>query len=206
MGILSDLWDLSLGFTIGTIRLPDGRGVFYPWGISRLAYLVPSDEQYATIHRYMIFWGFVFFIIGLIAGPLAIQLLVVDSLMPGTEFTSYVVAMEAAICLLPLVIAYIGWAKKVTKDLPLFDGQGLDPTNAPSYEESVQRNLVWQSTFTLYACFFFSIAAFMVGVYSNITDPQNWQMWLVTIFFGVATVALPFAIRIKRKMPKQDFF
>jgi hypothetical protein len=31
-------------------------------------------------------------------------------------------------------------------------------------------------------------------------------MWLVTLFFGVATVALPFAIRIKRKMPKQDFF
>jgi hypothetical protein len=205
MGISADLWNLSYGFKVGTIRLPDGRGVFYPWGISRLAYLVPSDEVYSTIHRSMIFWGLLFFIIGLFAGPLAIHLFVVESLMPGTEYSWYAIIMETVVCVLPMFIVYTSWAKKITSELPLFDGQGLDPRTAPSYEESVKRNLVWHSTFKLYACFFFSLAFFIVGIYANITDPKAWQMWLVTLIFGVATVVFPFLIRVKRKMRKQDF-
>jgi hypothetical protein len=205
VGILSDIWELSYSFTFGVVRLPDGRGVFYPWGISRLVYLVPSDETYRRINRSIILWGLLFFVGGGFLGPVAIDLFV----LRPKEFTWYIFFGEAAVCLLPMILMYIRWARKVTQSLPLFDSQvvsqALDPTTAPSYEESVKRNMVWHSTFKLYAIFIFSLAFAIVGTGSLIfEDPRDLRMWLCALFFGACTIAVPFAIRIKRKMPKPD--
>jgi hypothetical protein len=207
MGILSDIWELSYGFTFGVVRLPDGRGVFYPWGVSRLVYLVPSDEIYTRIRRSTILWKLLFFFGCVIVGPLAIDLFV----LRPKEFTWYIFSVEVAACLLPMILMYIRWARKVTQNLPLFDeqlvSQALDPTTAPTYEESVKRNMVWHSTFKLYAIFFFSLAFAIACTGSLIfEDPRDWKMWFCALFFGACTIAVPFAIRIKRKMPKPDLF
>jgi hypothetical protein len=205
MGLLKDLFSVWLGCKWGTMRLPDGRGLFYPWLVTRLVYLVPSDELYTKIRRSMILWGLLFFFGGAILGPLAINVLVVKPKDPS----GFLIVIEAAVCLLPLILLYIRWARKVTRSLPLFDSrvvnEALDPTAAPTYEESVRRNLAPYSLSLLYAAGIFSLGFTIVCIYVGIREPQEWVLWFGAVFFGACSVGMIFAIRIKRRMPKCDF-
>jgi hypothetical protein len=206
MGLIKDIFDIWISGQWGTFRMPDGTGVFYPWVVPRLVYLVPSDEMYMRIRRSIILWGLLFFFGGAFLGPVAINILV----LPSTEPTWYIFCLEAAVCLLPMILMYIRWARKVTQNLPLFDeqavSQALDPTSAPTYEESVKRNLAPHSLFYFYACLLFGLTFTSACVFLLIQEPQDWPLWLGALFFGVCTIAVVFAIRIKRKMPKHDFF
>jgi hypothetical protein len=62
--LLKDLLDLVFSPQWGLVRLPDGRGIFYPWGITRLAHVVSSDEMYFRLRRYLIIWSVLFVISG----------------------------------------------------------------------------------------------------------------------------------------------
>ncbi len=162
--------------------------------------------MYTKIRRSIILWGLLFFFGGVIVGPLAIDLFV---LRPN-EFTWCIFFIEASACILPMILMYIRWARKMTQNLPLLDqqvvSQTLDPTTAPTYEESVKRNLAPYSLAALYAIGIFSLGFTIACVYVAIQEPQEWGLWLCAFFFGVCTVALVFEIRIKRKMPKHDIF
>jgi hypothetical protein len=203
MGMIKDIFSVCLSPRWGTFRLPDGLGVFYPWAVPRLVYLVPSDEMYTRIRRSIILWKLLFFFGGMFLGPLAINIYV----LRPTESAWYIFCLEAAVCLVPMILMYIRWARKVISNLPLFDGQvvsqALDPTTAPTYEESVKRNVAPYSLISLYAIGIFSLGFTIVCIYMAVQDPDL-GLWFCAVFFGVCSVVVVGLIRIKRKMPKHD--
>jgi hypothetical protein len=204
--LIKDVLDLVFSPQWGIIRLPDGRGVFYPWGITRLAYVVVSDELYSRIRRTLIIWSVCSLFSSFLLGPLVI-LFAMLQFMPGTEFPWYLYATGMAAGLAPLIIGYTRWARGVTRNLPLFDVTALDPATAPNFQEGVQRNILFMSTFSLYAVCAITVFGAALGGWIWVTYPDDWKIALPLIGICLLGTALVLnAIRLKRRIPKQDFF
>jgi hypothetical protein len=100
----------------GMARLPDGRGIFFPWITS--AYLVPSDEIYHRIRRKMFLWEILLLPVGLCLGPAAIVAYL-------GELTVLLWLVGVFCSLSPMILIYVWWANKITMDLELYTGQDL---------------------------------------------------------------------------------
>lgn len=209
--IFSFLYDFWCGFVWGTVRLPDGRGVFFPWRTTT-AYIVPTDEMYDSIRRRMVAWKIVFFFIGFMIGPIVGMILLEHfgiCKISQVSFWGLII-----LCLAPIIFFYMRWAKRIVRNLELFTGQDLDTQHPPSYWEGQKRYAVLRSMF-FYICAAISslCLAVMGAIWLSITYGQ-WStnptdaFWGFVCFF-VAIGGLIVCIihmRLKMKMPNQDFF
>jgi len=198
MSLIKDIVSLWQGVTWGTFRLHDGRTVFYPWGVPRVVYLLPSDQAYRTIRRSVLLWGLLFVFGGVLVGPAALHIFLLSS----KKFTWYVFALEVVACLSPMIFMYVRWVSKVTRGLPLLDGQTvnqeLDPTTAPTYEDSVRRSLAPFSLFTLWVLWISSTAGAAGLIHMLSEKPHDWRLWLCFLVLGAMSAGMLLAIRIKR--------
>lgn len=143
--LFSFLFDLLRGGSPwGTVRLPDGRGIFFPWR-NGVAYLVPSDEIYHKIRRKMILWKIILVFVGMFLGPAV--LLFPLQYFGLLEVTQSSIWVSISMCLFLIILLYINWATKIIRNLKAYTGQDLDPTKATSYEESTKRNIAVYSMF-----------------------------------------------------------
>jgi MFS family permease len=187
----------------GTVRLPDGRGIFFPWR-NGVAYLVPSDEIYHEIRRKMILWKIIFVLVGMFLGPVVLMLLVkYFGLWEVTESSIWVMIL---ICLFLIILFYVRWATKITRNLKSYTGQDLDPTKATSYVESTKRNIAVYSTFFFYCTAVIGVAVSTIAIYIVVADGWSWLAVLILALGLGSFVSSVNAIRLKRIMPKQDFF
>jgi hypothetical protein len=118
MGLLfSSLFDfLRGGNPWGMARLPDGRGIFFPLITS--AYLLPSDETYHRIRRKMFLWEILFLLVGLCLGPAVIVFYLGD--------LTLLLWLVGVFCsLFPMILIYVWWATKITRNLEPYTGQDL---------------------------------------------------------------------------------
>jgi hypothetical protein len=187
----------------GTVRLPDGQGIFFPWR-NGVAYLVPSDEIYHEIRRKMILWKIIFVLVGMFLGPVVLMLLVRYSGL--WEVTGSSIWVMILICLFLIILFYVRWANRITRNLKSYTGQDLDPTKATSYVESTKRNIAVYSTFFFYCTAVIGVAMSIMAIYIVVADGWSWLAVLILVL-GIGSFASSVnAIRLKRIMPKQDFF
>jgi len=187
----------------GTVRLPDGRGIFFPWRNGE-AYLVASDEIYHQIRRKMILWKIILFLVGMFLGPAALMFLV--KYFGLWEVTGSSIWIMMLMCLFLIILFYVRWATKITRNLKSYTGQDLDPTKATSYVESTKRNIAVYSTFFFYCTAVIGVAMTIMAIYIVVADGWSWLAVLI-LALGLGSFASSVnAIRLKRIMPKQDFF
>jgi len=190
----------------GAFRLPDGRGVFSPWVVPWLVYVVPNDDEYARIRRMTLLWGLIVIFGGLFLGPLAINIL----LWGQKELAWWVFFLEAALCLVPILVMYCRWAVRVTRNWPILDQDSfedaLDPSAAPTYAESVRRNLAPFSVFALCSIWIFTIVGTAFCLYLVAQEPQDWILWLCSAVLALCSGLILWLVRIKLQGPRPDLY
>ncbi|MFH0959901.1 MAG: hypothetical protein V1897_14490 [Pseudomonadota bacterium] len=194
----------------GTIRLPDGRGIFFPW-LTGVAHIVPSDKIFHTIRRRMILWKITIVPVGMFLGPIFCMILL--KYFHLWEVTLFSVCVVISTCLFPIILSYVRWAKKVTRNLEPFVEEDLDTAIHLPCGEIQKRTAALRSMFYYYVIALLSAGMSIVSAWMLIDvsgNPGNGESVLVAvlgILLGIGGLVVSIIyIRLKRKMPNQDFF
>jgi hypothetical protein len=112
-----------------------------------------------------------------------------------------------------MILSYVRWAREVTRNLEPFVEEDLDTAIDLTCREIQKRNVALKSMFSCYVMALLSVGISIVSAWMLIDvsgNPGNGESILVAVLgillgIGCLVVSIIY-IRLKRKMPNQDFF
>ena len=144
---------------------PDGRRLFFPWGVLGRGYVLASERDYERLRGQLKAYTIVTLILTIGAAALH----------------SYVGAIIVGVA---LIAFYLVWAQFLLRGLPQSDER-------LSLEESMTSQGLAHNAAMLWLLEILSLVFVAAGLFILSADPDNWLMGLFTIvFFGLCALAL----------------
>jgi len=118
----------------------------------------------------------------------------------GADVYTCLFAGIVALFILVCIGVYFRWARRITRNLGPYSGEDLDFVNAPTLQESLQRNVLWFTPFSLYGLCFVFLLVMALGFLVLLTHPEELWVALAMIAAGGSACAwLLYLLRIKAR-------
>lgn len=162
-------------------RMPDGRGLFFPWGIAGSGYVFESKHDYNRLRVQISF----FIPIGTVLPIAAFR---------WAGFLPFLAALAA------VYLFYLIWMQFVLRGLQkckIPQEESLSPKS--EFQESVKFQARIYSPMFLWAVGIASIAFVVAGTFIRIYDPANSQTATACIiFFGLCATCVAFMLVLRQ--------
>jgi hypothetical protein len=153
---------------------PDGRRLFFPYGVIGRGYVLPSEEHYQRLYRQTK----AFMIAALV---LIIGASVLKAYVPAVVITALLVGF------------YVLWTQLTVR--------GLAPSDDRlSLQESMTAQAVTHNVAMLWAMEIFSLLFVAIGVIMLVTSSENWLIGLASVaFFGLCAAAFARMLVLRKR-------
>jgi len=153
---------------------PDGRKLFFPWGVLGRGYAIASDQDYDRLRQ-----------------QIKIYLIVAMVVLIGTAALRYY--LTSFILAAVLIGCYLIW-------LP-FRLRGLQPSDERlSVRDSMAAQASAHGTAFLWVMEAIALAFVAAGIAILVLDPQNWLIALAAIlFFGLCSAVFTWMLLVRRR-------
>lgn len=154
--------------------MPDGRRLFFPWGVFGRGYAIPTEAEYQRLRRQAKF-----------STVVSLVLIIAVAMMQQVLWTIGVGAV--------LMVAYAAWA--------YVQMRRLEPTDEKlSYRESLSTQAFLHNKVVLWTMEAVSMLYVALGLVILIVDPQSWLVALGSIlFFGACAVVFARMLMLRGK-------
>lgn len=153
---------------------PDGRQLFFPWGVIGHGYVIPTDAEYHRLRRQTKIYTAV-----------SLALIIAVAMMQHFLWTLGVGGV--------LMAAYAAWA--------YVQMRRLQPTDERlSYRESLSTQAFLHNKVVLWAMEVVSILYVVTGLVILVVDPQSWLIALGSVvFFGACAVVFARMLMLRKR-------
>jgi drug/metabolite transporter (DMT)-like permease len=157
---------------------PDGRRLFYPWGIWGRGYLIPSDEHYERL-------------LGRIKTYTMVSLVLVIAMVVVLK------GLWAVLGAAVLMVFYAAWVPSLVR--------GLQPTDEKlTMSESMATQARTHSAPTLWALLVVALLFVAIGIGMLAFQPREWLIAAVIIvFFGLCAAIFVRMLLLRRRASDQ---
>jgi Ca2+/Na+ antiporter len=154
--------------------MPDGRRLFFPWGVFGRGYAIPTEAEYDGLRRQAkIYTG------------VSLVVIIAVAMMQHPLWTFGVG--------IALAVAYAGWAYVRMRH--------LEPTEEElSFRESLSTQAFLHNKVVLWTMEVVSILYVVTGLIILVVDPQSWLIALGSIvFFGACAVVFACMLTLRKR-------
>lgn len=154
--------------------MPDGRRLYFPWGVLGRGYAIPTDAEYNRLRRQT-----------KINSAVSLVLIIAVAMMQHIPWTLGVGGI--------LTAAYAGWA--------YVQSRRLQPTDERlTYRESLSTQAILHNKVVLWMMEVVSILYVVTGLVMLFLDPQSWLIALTSIvFFGACAVIFARMLMLRKR-------
>ena len=163
------------GLTSGSFKTtPDGRRLFFPWGVLGSGYVIASEQDYLRLRQQVKGYTIVTLVLIIAAG----------------SFGGYVVPIAVGALLMTL---YLAWMWHLLRRLKASDVR-------MSLQESMTAQAQASGAVVLWLLEIATLALVCGGIFMFVADPSQWLVALgVTIFFGLCAAMFARMLVLRRR-------